>query len=176
MADDDKPLALLLLPAALEQFAYADHARDLLRAPRVVALEPPRLSWRAFGRMPDSIALGVAVRQAKRLKRHLPSTPVRVVVLYHALGLPLAEALLAGSGEAELWRAEVPGFAAPPAGASRRAQARVSELAAHAAARATFVFGPAGDATREAAGDAVASAGNEPLWERLEALGVAEFV
>jgi hypothetical protein len=163
MADDDKPLALLLLPATLEQFACADHARDLLRAPRVVALEPPRLSWRAFGRMPDGVALGIAVRQAKRLK--LPG-PVRVVVLYHALGLPLAEALLARFGEAELWGAEVPEFDAAPAGASPRARARVTELAAHAAARATFVFDPTGE-------DVAAT--NEPLWERLEALGVAEF-
>jgi hypothetical protein len=167
MADDDKPLALLLLPATLEQFAYADHARDLLRAPRVLALEPPRLSWRAFGRMPDSVALGIAVRQAKRLKKSLPARPVRVVVLYHALGLPLAEALLARSGEAELWRADVPNFDAAPAGASPRARARVTELGAHAAARATFVFDPTGEDV---------DATDEPLWERLEALGVAEFV
>lgn len=166
-ADASRPLALLLLPARLEQFAYAAHARDLLRAPRIVALEPPRLSWRTFGRMPDPLALGVAVRQAKRLK--LPGE-VRVVVLYHALGLPLAEALLARSpatAKAQLWRADVPDFAVAPAGASERASARIAELAAHAAASANHVFDPRGEDVE---------AVDEPLWGRFEALGVAEFV
>ncbi len=168
MADEDlKPLALLVLPSRLEAFAHADHARDLLRAPRVVALEPPRLSWHAFGRMPDAVALGVAVRQAKRLK--LPGQ-VRVIVLYHALGLPLAEALMArspGAGRPELWRADIPDFAAAPRGASARTAARIVDLATHATASATFAFDPRGDDLE---------ATDEPLWERLEALGVAEFV
>jgi hypothetical protein len=135
-----QPLALLLLPVALEQFEHAEHARDLLRAPRVLALEPPRVSWRRIGRLPSALALGVGVRQAKRLE--LPGA-VRVVVLYDALQLPLAQALLLRNADAELWRAET--VSVTPA-------------------QATFAFDPA-------AGEA----GNEPLWDRLEELGVAEF-
>lgn len=137
---DDAPLALLLLPVALERFEHAAHARDLLRAPRVVALEPPRVSWRRLGRLPSTLALGVGVRQAKRLK--LPGH-VRVVVLYDALQLPLAQGLLLRNPDAQMWRAET---------------------VAEATAQASLAFDPAGG-----------TAGNEPLWDRLEELGVAEF-
>jgi hypothetical protein len=134
----DAPLALLLLPVALEQFEHAEHARDLLRAPRVLALEPPRVSWRRIGRLPSALALGVGVRQAKRLK--LPGS-VRVVVLYDPLQLPLAHGLLLRNRSAQLWRAR---------------------QVAEAQATAAFAFDP--------------GASNDPLWDRLEELGVAEFV
>jgi hypothetical protein len=147
----DDPLALLLLPVPLEQFAHEPHARDLLRAPRVLALEPPRMSWRRIAKLPDSLALGVGVRQAKRLK--LPGT-VRVVVLYDALQLPLAQGLQLRFAEAELWRAQ-----------------SVQE----ATAQAAWSFDPDDAAGLGDAPGTDAFDRNEPLWERLEALGVAEF-
>lgn len=152
MAEDrEDPLALLLLPVPLEQFAHADHARDLLRAPRVLALEPPRLSWRRIAKLPDTMALGVGVRQARRLR--LPGT-VRVIVLYDRLQLPLAQGLALRFGDAELWRA-----------------ATVEE----ATAQAAWAFDPADPAALGDAAEADAETRNEPLWARLEAAGVAEF-
>ncbi|MBB4660955.1 hypothetical protein [Conexibacter arvalis] len=147
----DDPLALLLLPAPLEQFEHAEHARDLLRAPRVLALEPPRMSWRRIARLPDTLALGIGVRQARRLK--LPGT-VRVVVLYDALQLPLAQGLALRFGDAELWRAMT---------------------VEAAAAQAAWAFDPADPAALGDAAGVDAFDRNEPLWERLAALGVAEF-
>lgn len=149
--DQEDPLALLLLPVALEQFEHAAHARDLLRAPRVLALEPPRLSWRRISRLPDSMALGVGVRQARRLR--LPGT-VRVIVLYDRLQLPLAQGLALRFGDAELWRAHA-----------------VEE----ASAQAAWAFDPADPAALGEAPGADAFDRNEPLWERLEAAGVAAF-
>lgn len=146
---EEDPLALLLLPVRLEQFAHAEHARDLLRAPRVLALEPPPVSWGRLGRLPGSLALGVGVRQAKRLK--LPGR-ARVAIVYDALQLPLAQGLQLRFEGVELWRAE-----------------KVVE----ATAQAALAFDP-GDAAGigESAG---AFDRNAPLWERLERLGVAEF-
>jgi hypothetical protein len=145
------PIALLLLPVALEQFAHAEHARDLLRAPRVLALEPPRMSWKRIAKLPGSLALGVGVRQAKRLR--LPG-PVRVVVLYDAGQLPLAQGLQLRHEGAELWRAET---------------------VAEATVQASFAFDPddAAGLGDEATADAFDR--NAPLWDRLERLGVAEF-
>ncbi|MDO8211358.1 hypothetical protein [Conexibacter sp. CPCC 206217] len=147
----DDPLALLLLPVPLEQFEHAEHARDLLRAPRVVALEPPRMSWQRIARLPGTLALGVGVRQAKRLR--LPG-PVRVVVLYDALQLPLAQGLQLRHAGAELWRAEA---------------------VAEATAQATFAFDPADAAALGDDPGADAFDRNGPLWDRLERLGVAAF-
>jgi hypothetical protein len=89
----DEPLAILLLPATLEEFELADHARDLLAIPRVLALEPRVALRRGF-------AEAVAARQAKRLK--LPGV-ARVLVLYRPEQYPLARALLGRFPEAELW-------------------------------------------------------------------------
>ncbi|MDO8186349.1 hypothetical protein Q5424_11065 [Conexibacter sp. JD483] len=147
----EEPLALLLLPEPLERFEHAEHARDLLRAPRVLALEPPRMSWGRIARLPDSLALGIGVRQARRLR--LPGR-VRVALVYDAGQLALAQGLQLRWEGTELWRAEA---------------------VVEATAQASFAFAPA-----DAAGlgdDATADAftRNEPLWERLEALGIAEF-
>jgi hypothetical protein len=148
---DEEPLALLLLPEPLERFAHAEHARDLLRAPRVLALEPPRMSWGRIARLPDAMALGIGVRQARRLK--LPGR-ARVAIVYDAGQLALAQGLQLRWEGLELWRA-----------------ASVAE----ATAQASFAFDPADAAGLGAAPDAAAFDRNEPLWERLEALGVAEF-
>ncbi|ADB48528.1 hypothetical protein [Conexibacter woesei] len=150
-APSDAPLALLLLPVPLERFTHAEHARDLLRAPRVLALEPPPLSWSRIGRLPGSLAFGIGVRQAKRVR--LPG-PVRVVIVYEALQLPLAQGLQLRFEGAQLWRAEV---------------------VAEATAQASLAFDPDDAAGLGDAAGVDAFDRNAPLWERLELLGVAEF-
>lgn len=87
-------LAVLLLPSRLEEFELAAHARDLLDIPRVLALEPSRF------RTPVAMRDAVTARQAKRLR--FPGEP-RLLVLYHPEQYPLARALLAAHGQAELW-------------------------------------------------------------------------
>jgi hypothetical protein len=87
-------LALLLLPARLETFELAAHARDLLEIPRVLALEPSR-----FG-TPLSLRDAVTARQARRLRFN--GEP-RAFVLYHPRQYPLARALLAVHEQADLW-------------------------------------------------------------------------
>ena len=44
-------LCVLLLPRELERFILRDQAEDLLRAPNVVAVDPPRVPYGAFGRL-----------------------------------------------------------------------------------------------------------------------------
>jgi hypothetical protein len=89
-----EPLALLLLPSKLEEFELADHARDLLAIPRVLALEPGRF------RTPRFLREAVAARGGRRLR--LPGEP-RLLVLYHPRQYPLARALCARYEQAELW-------------------------------------------------------------------------
>jgi hypothetical protein len=90
----DDSLALLLLPSRLEEFELEAHARGLLSIPRVVALEPSRVSTPRF--MRDAAGL----RQARRLR--FPGVP-RVAVLYHPAQYPLARGLLTRYDEIELW-------------------------------------------------------------------------
>ena len=89
-----EPLALLLLPAALERFELSEHARRLLAIPRVVALEPPR------HRIPRWLRESIPARQVRRLR--LPGEP-RVIVLYDPAQYPLARGLSARYERAELW-------------------------------------------------------------------------
>jgi hypothetical protein len=89
-----EPLALLLLPARLEGFELADHARGLLRIPRVLALEPGRFA------IPRWLRQSAPARSAKRIR--FPGEP-RVIVLYHPEQYPLARALSARYEQAELW-------------------------------------------------------------------------
>src|SRR3954463_516435 len=95
----ERPIAVLLLPRTLEQFILREQAEDLLRAPGVVAIEPARVPYGAFGRLPMGVADVLAVTQARRM--HLPGRP-RVVVIFHPLQWPLAEAVLARYPDAEL--------------------------------------------------------------------------
>ncbi|HET9719388.1 MAG TPA: hypothetical protein VFP55_04850 [Solirubrobacteraceae bacterium] len=95
--DGPEPLGILLLPAALEAFELADHARELLAIPRVIALEPSR------HRTPRPLRDAVPLRQARRLR--FPGSP-RLLVLYHAEQYRLARALMARYGDAELWYVE----------------------------------------------------------------------
>ena len=100
------PICLLLLPAPLERFILRDQAEDLLSARGVVAADPPKLPYGAFGRLPAAIGDGLAARQGRRLVRALRrrvGTP-RVVIIFHALQYQLARAVIAASGEeCELW-------------------------------------------------------------------------
>ena len=93
----DQPLLVLLLPRPLERFHLEQPVRELLRAPGVVAVDPTRLP---VGRMPASVAAGLAIGQAKRMR--LPGTPAAVAIL-HPLQFFLAAALLSRHADAELW-------------------------------------------------------------------------
>jgi hypothetical protein len=101
----DDPICVLLLPAPLERFILHDHAADLLRADGVVAVDPPRMPYGAFGRMPGVLGDGIAVRQARRLVRTLRRRlgEPRVIVIFHALQYQLGRAVVANSPGCELW-------------------------------------------------------------------------
>ncbi len=123
----DEPLGLLLLPCALEEFELEEHARGLLRIPRVVALEPGRV------KTPSFIRDAAALRQAKRLK--LPGTP-RLVVLYHPIQYPLARALCARHQDVELWYVRPdPDSLRDQGGYSRENQLELDQLAVERATR-----------------------------------------
>jgi len=140
------PLALLLLPGPLEGFILRDLARDLLRAPGMVALGPGRVPYGAYGRMPAVLARVLARARAGRLSERLArggrSAP-RVVMIFHPLQLPLAEALLDRHPGAELWysRWDRYEFAYD---ASPKLRERLLELHERAARRASEVFAVSG--------------------------------
>jgi hypothetical protein len=146
----DRPLCVLLLPAPLEAFALRERAEDLLSAPGVAAVDPPRLSYSAAARLGESFADALAVVQARRMR--LPGRP-RALVVFDPLQYPLARALAGVHPDAELWYGPI----AVPDGDRERA---LHELAAE---RAVLRFEPT---------DAPAHAANLPLWERMEALGI----
>jgi hypothetical protein len=161
------PLAVLLLPERLEDFALVDHARDLLRAPRVIALEPPRVAWSRLAKLPEMLAVRIAVRSAKRLK--LPGE-VRVVIAYDPLQTFMGLGLLARHPDAELWY--VRGERARPE-ADPKLEQRITELDELARRRAVLELSlndlaplPPERTWFEA---------NARLWDRLEELEVAEF-
>jgi hypothetical protein len=96
----EQPLLVLLLPRPLERFSLETQARELLRAPGAVAVDPARLP---VGRLPPAVAAGLAVGQAKRMR--LPGTPAAVAI-FHPLQFYLAGALLVRHPTAELWYGE----------------------------------------------------------------------
>jgi hypothetical protein len=146
----DRPLCVLLLPAPLEAFELRERAEDLLTAPGVAAVDPPRLSYTAAARLGESFADGLAVVQARRMR--LPGHP-RALVVFDPLQYPLARALVGLHPDAELWY----GPAGAPSGDRER------ELHDRAAERATLRFDRSGGP---------AHTQNLPLWERMEALGI----
>ena len=85
--DEPPPLCVLLLPRELESFILREQAQDLLSSPGVVAVEPARISYGAYLRVPASVADALAAVQARRLR--LPGVP-RVIVIFHPLQYPLA--------------------------------------------------------------------------------------
>jgi hypothetical protein len=96
----EQQLLVLLLPQRLERFHLEPQARELLRAPGAVAVDPARIP---VGRIPAPVAAGLAVGQAKRMR--LPGVP-GAVAIFHPLQFFLAGALLARHRTAELWYGE----------------------------------------------------------------------
>jgi len=131
------PLCLLLLPRTLERFILRDQAEDLLRADGVVAAEPGRVPYGAFGRLPAPVAERVARAAARRLVRGLNGA-LRIVVIFHPLQLPVAEALIELTG-AELWYGRWDRYErAHDASAGMRA--RLEALHTRAATRSALTF------------------------------------
>lgn len=134
-------LCVLLLPRELERFILRDQAEDLLRAPNVVAVDPPRMPYGAFARMPGAVADAVGARQARRLARALRRDrgEPRAIVIYHPLQYPLARAMVAACPGSELWYARWDRYErAYDADAARRA--RLEELHELAAQRSSLTF------------------------------------
>ncbi len=139
------PLCLLLLPRALDAFILRDQAEDLLRAPGVVAVEPGRVRYGAWGRMPQAVGARLASAVARRLLAGVDGTP-RAVVIFHPLQLPVAEAVMARTG-AELWygrwdRYERAYDAAPAL------RERLEALHTRAAERSALTFAASGELQR----------------------------
>src|SRR3954447_2398476 len=149
--EEPPPICVLLLPRDLESFILRDQAEDLLTAPGVVAVEPARVPYGAYLRLPASVADGIAATQARRLR--LPGIP-RVIVIFHPLQYPLARGLIAQHPEAELWywrwdRYEV----AYDATARQRERLEELHLAATLRAEVNIVVSEAlGDIAREEGG------------------------
>jgi len=146
----DRPLCVLLLPVPLERFELRERAEDLLTAPGVAAVDPPRLSYSAASRLGEAFADGLSVVQARRLR--LPGHP-RALVLFAPLQYPLARALSGVHPDAELWYG-------PVAEAATERERSLHELASGRAA------------LRFEHSSAPAHTQNLPLWERMEALGI----
>jgi hypothetical protein len=147
---DECPLGVLLLPVELERFDQRARADDLLTAPGVVAVDPPRLAYGGMARVSETVADAMCGLQAKRLR--LPGFPA-ALIFFHPDQYPLARALRDIHLDAELWY----GPYRPPAGEREQA------LHDRAAERATMHIEYS---------DAPAHTQNLPLWERLETLGV----
>src|SRR3982751_3732608 len=132
----ERPIAVLLLARTLEGFILREQAEALLRADGVIAVEPARVPYGAFGRMPAALAEALAVAQARRMK--LPGTP-RAIVIFHPLQWPLARAMLALWPQAELWYGRWDryerAYDAPP-----KLRERLDELHDEASERAALVF------------------------------------
>ena len=148
--EQERPLGVLLLPQELERFELRERAEDLLTAPGVVAVDPPRLSYARIAALSEGVADGIASVQAKRIR--LPGYPAALVV-FHPDQYPLARALRDLHPDAELWY----GPPSEPAGERERA------LHERALERASLHLGHS---------DAPAHTQNLPLWERLERLGI----
>lgn len=132
----DGPTALLLLPRRLESFILGDLARDLLRAPRVVALEPGHVPYGIYGRMPAAAAMRLARGSAGRLRA---AGEVGVVVMFHPLQWPLASALVERHPDAELWYSLWDRYD-HALDASPRRRGRLAAFHAAAAERAHWTF------------------------------------
>jgi len=136
----DAPLCLLLLTRPLESFILHDQAVDLLRAPGVVAVEPPRVPYGALLRLPGPLADRVAAVQARRLTRRLaPHGRPKVVVMFHAVQYRLARALLADQPDGELWYSRWDRYE-EAYDASPRQRAQLAELHVRAAERSAYTF------------------------------------
>lgn len=152
------PLCVLLLPRTLESFIQREQAEDLLRAPGVIAVDPPRLRFGAVARMPAALGDAIAARQARRLLGELRGQgDPRVFVIFHPVQYPLARALLAQCPGAELWYSRWDRYELAY-DASEATRARLAELHELAAARATITYAvsePLVEQEREAGREAI---------------------
>ena len=127
-------LLVLLLPEPLEAFSLRPLAEDLLRTPGVIAVDPPRATYARLSRVPELLAIGMAGRQAQRLRRKLPGV-VGAVAIFHPAQYPLARALTLLDESAELWY----GTLWQPGGAG---EDKLADLDHMARERAAFLFEP----------------------------------
>jgi hypothetical protein len=158
---DAQPLCVLLLPQRLEEIEHRDRLDDLLTGPGVVAVDPARVSYRALSRLPEAVHAGVAAGQARRLG--LPGVP-RAIALFDGLQYPLARSLLSDHPDCELWLADPVEVASD---VSPRLAGKTADFVSMAELRAELRFPWPGDPAEPA------RARNRPLWERMEACGVA---
>lgn len=150
MFAEERALCVLLLPAELEVFEVRERVEDLLTAPGVVAVDPPRLSYTGAARLGEAFADALAGVQARRMR--LPGTP-RAVVVFDPLQYPLARGIVGVHPDAELWYG--------PSGEPEDERLRtLHELACERAAM------------RFECSTAPAHTQNLPLWERMESLGI----
>ena len=154
----ERPICVLLLPRTLEQFILRDQAEDLLRSDRVVAVEPARVPYGVFGRLPGTLADALAAGQARRLR--LPGTP-RAVVIFHPFQYPLARAVMARAQNCELWYGRWDRYE-EALDASPRDRTRLRDLHEQAAARSSLTF-VASDALADLERDAGREATLVPL-------------
>jgi hypothetical protein len=152
---EPQPRVLLLLPRRLEGFILEDQARDLLRAPGVVAADPPRVRYGAVARLPGPLRAFLAGVTARRLLRALEGD-LLAVVIFHPVQWPLARALLHAAPRAELWygrwdRYEMAYDASP---AMRSRLRRLHEDAASRSALTFVVSGKLAELEREAGREA----------------------
>ena len=136
MSSED-PLVALLLPRSLEGFILREQAEDLLRAPGVVAIEPGRIPYGVFGRVPQRAAERMARGQARRLLARLPGTPAAIAI-FHPLQWPLARELQRRTG-AELWYGRWDRYERAY-DASRALRERLEQLHSEAAAASALTF------------------------------------
>lgn len=133
-------LCLLLLPRPLSQFILRDQAEDLLLASGVVAVDPPRVRYGLFGRLPGLLTDRLALGQARRLVRALKGGVPRAVVIFHPFQYPLARAIIAlTGGECELWYSRWDRYE-KAYDADEKLRGRIAELHEQAAARSSLTF------------------------------------
>ena len=151
--DHRRPVCLLLLPRPVESLLLRDQAEDLLRAPGVIAVDPPRVKYGAMLRMPAGLAARVAGRQAKRIAKTVAAHGDRVaaVVIFHPVQAPTARALQARTG-CELWYGRWDRYE-EAYDASGAQQQRLRALHRHAAANAALTFAASDELLRIAAKD-----------------------
>jgi hypothetical protein len=143
---DGPPICVLLLPRSLGAFLLRDQAEDLLRGPGVVAVEPGRIPYGAWLRLPEAAGRRLARVQARRLLERLAGVP-RVVVIFHPVQEPLAAALCDLVPGCALWYGRWDRYErAYDAGPARRA--RLEALHEAAARRSALTFAASGELAR----------------------------
>jgi hypothetical protein len=123
-----RPLGLLLLPAPLDEYPVPGDVAALQRAGRLVAVDPPRVSYQRLVRLPRIAAEVLAQTQARRLVKAVRKRGdrPRVVVVFEPEQYLIARAILSRVQDTELWYRQ-------PANAE-------GELHDQAIARATLVL------------------------------------